>query len=88
MSGGRSVNIATLAQLPDWPARMTSDVAARYMCVSETKFKSLYGAHAVREGSNVLWAKVQLDRLIAKQFAIPQLAASAGERDDSWDDLR
>jgi hypothetical protein len=80
--------LARLEKLPDWPARMTAPVAAAYMGVSETTFLGRFGAHGVREGANKLWAKAQLDRLIAKQFALPQLPGQPAEEDESWDDLR
>jgi len=81
------MNVERLRTLPDWPARMTADGAATYMGVSKTTFLNRFGTCGVREGSNVLWARIQLDRLIAKQFAITQLPPGNGG-DDSWDDLR
>lgn len=81
------MNPSRLASLPDWPARMTSDVAALYMGVSETTFLARFRPLGVREGGNVFWARRQLDRVIDTQFALPQLAAPAA-RDDSWDDVR
>lgn len=77
-----------LERLPDWPARMTAPVAAAYMGVSQATFLARFGAFGVKEGANKLWAKVQLDRLIAKQFALPQLPGQSAEEDDSWADLR
>lgn len=77
-----------LEKLPDWPARMTAPVAAAYMGVSETTFLTRFGPMGLREGANKLWARAQLDRVIAKQFALPQLPAGAGEEDESWGDLR
>lgn len=82
------MKIETLQSLPDWPARMTADVAAPYMGISKGSFLTRYGDYGVKEGGNTLWARAQLDRLIAKQFAIPQLAGLGAERDESWDDLR
>ena len=79
--------LARLEKLPDWPARMTADVAATYMGISKSTFMTRFSSTGVREGSNVLWARVQLDRIIAKQFAIPQPVAN-GDGDSSWDDLR
>ncbi len=81
------MNLARLEKLPDWPARMTADVAAIYMGISKSTFMTRFGSTGVKEGANVLWARVQLDRIIAKQFAIPQPAGKAGG-DTSWDDLR
>lgn len=82
------MNLARLEQLPDWPARMTADVAASYMGISKSTFLTRFAATGVKEGSNLLWARVQLDRMIAKQFSIAQLVPAAGKVDDSWDDLR
>ena len=79
--------LARLEGLPDWPARMTAPVAAAYMGVSEGTFLSRFGHYGKKEGANKLWSKVQLDRLVAKQFGLPQPAAPAA-RDDSWDDVR
>ncbi len=79
--------LARLEGMPDWPARMTADVASIYMGISKSTFTMRFGPIGVREGSNVLWARIQLDRIIAKQFAIPQPVMSGGG-DSSWDDLR
>jgi hypothetical protein len=82
--------VARLAQMPTWPARMNADVAALYMGVSKSTFLTRYSKHGRKEGANTLWAKAQLDVLIAKQFDLPQPAAPRwpAEQDDSWEDLR
>ncbi len=60
-----------ISQYPDWPARMTADVAAAYMGVSKTKF--LLGAGngsypaALHDGGNAHWHRVTLDRWLAIQ---------------------
>ena len=79
-----------LQRLPDWPARMTADIAAVYMSVSKSTFLTRFGDIGVKEGSNVFWARAQLDRLIAKQFSIKQPRAQerSEDSDTSWDDLR
>lgn len=82
------MNLARLERLPDWPARMTAEIAAAYMGVSKTTFLTRFGATGVKEGTNTLWAKVQLDSMIAKQFSIKQPRAGAQDRDTSWDDFR
>lgn len=82
------MNLARLERLPDWPARMTAEIAAAYMGVSKTTFLTRFGAMGVKEGTNTLWAKVQLDGIIAKQFSIKQPRAGAQDRDTSWDDFR
>lgn len=82
------MNLARLADLPDWPARMGADVAALYMGVSKTTFLTRFGKTGIKEGGNLLWAKAQLDAFIARQFGIAQSPPLAEEVDDSWDDLR
>jgi hypothetical protein len=82
------MKLELLAKLPDWPARMTSDVAAIYMGVSETTFRTRYGASGKKEGANVLWARAQLDRIIANQFGLAQPNGGAEAGDDSWADVR
>jgi hypothetical protein len=81
--------VQRLALMPTWPARMTADVAALYMGISKSTFLTRYGQLGRKEGANTLWARQQLDVLIAKQFDLPQPARSQwpSERDDSWDDL-
>lgn len=78
-----------LEQLPDWPARMPADLASAYMGISKSTFLTRFCAHGVKEGRNLLWSRIQLDALIAKQFSIRQPRAGAlKDRDDTWDDLR
>jgi hypothetical protein len=76
-----------LSAMPDWPARMTSDVACLFMCMAETTFLSRYGAHSFTEGGNRYWSTDHLRSLVAAQAGLPQLDPSP-ERDTSWDDLR
>lgn len=82
------MNLARLERLPDWPARMTAEIAAAYMGIGKSTFLDRYRDCGVQEGSNVLWARLQLDRMIAKQFSIAQPTARAANEDSSWDDLR
>lgn len=77
-----------LQLLPDWPARMTADVACLFMCVSQSTFLHRFGALAFREGSNTFWARAVLEREVARQAGLPQAPVSGGAEDDSWDDLR
>lgn len=86
--------VARLAQMPDWPARMSASVAALYLGISEGAFHSRVEAKAlpagVREGGNVLWSRRQLDAHIDAQFGMTPVSiasAGAGGRDASWDDL-
>nr|GLK22144.1 hypothetical protein GCM10017606_29720 [Microbacterium terregens] len=61
--------------MPDWPARMTSDVACLFMCVSETTFLARYGRLGFKEGANTFWARAALEREVAKQAGIEQPSA-------------
>lgn len=64
------MNLARLEKLPNWPARMTAPIAAAYMGISASTFLTRFGEVGVKEGHNMLWAKAQLDRIIAAQFDI------------------
>ncbi|RYG86390.1 MAG: hypothetical protein EON59_10100 [Alphaproteobacteria bacterium] len=75
-------------RVPDWPARMTAPVAAAYMGISEGSFLARFGPFGVKEGANKLWAKVQLDSHVAKQFGLPQFPGAPAEEADSWADYR
>lgn len=83
------MNPARLSSMPDWPARMTADVACLYMGQSKGTFLTRFGYLGRSEGRNVYWARAQLDRHIANQFDLPQPSRIDSEvRDTSWDDLR
>jgi hypothetical protein len=63
-----------LSCLPDWPARMAAQTAALYLSVSLTKFndgvrRKCYPA-GVRDGGNIFWSRIQLDRYVAAQFGL------------------
>ena len=81
------MNLEKLDRMPDWPARMTADIAAMFMGVSKNTFLTHYRAIGVREGGNVFWARAQLERVVAKQFGLSQAPGGKPE-DDSWDDVR
>jgi hypothetical protein len=80
---------AQIALMPDWPARMGEDLAARYLGVSLTAFRErvMSGVYPqpVREGKRRLWARRQLDRYVDAQFGLPH---HNGPEDGSWDNLR
>lgn len=57
-----------IKKLPDWPARMTGPVAAAYMGISLTTFLTRFADTGRKEGGSTLWARVQLDKVIAQQF--------------------
>lgn len=77
-----------LSELPNWPARLDSESAAKYLGIGQTKFREgvLNGRYPqpVRDGGRVLWSKLQLDKFVAKQFDLTQ---SSEEEDRTWDDL-
>lgn len=76
-----------IKHLPDWPARMTAPVAAAYMGVSASTFLTRFKAHGVREGANLLWARAQLDQIVAEQFGLAADRSARGQPDGSWADL-
>lgn len=82
------MKLERLSAMPTWPARMTSDVAALFMCMSETAFLSRYGTFGYREGGNRYWSTQALEREVARQAGVPASSPPAGEDDTSWDDLR
>ena len=74
--------------MPNWPARLGEDMAARYLGVSKATFRTRWQARRypqpLREGKRLLWSRTQLDRFVAAQFGL----AAEGAGDGSWDDLR
>ncbi|NWK95513.1 hypothetical protein DM806_07490 [Sphingobium lactosutens] len=60
--GTKMTPLDRLKYLPDWPARMTAPVAAAYMGVSPTTFLTRFRHFGIKEGGNLLWARLQLDR--------------------------
>lgn len=76
------------AALPNWPARLSEDMAAAYCSVSKTTFRTKWQAkeypQPVREGGRLFWSRVQLDRFVEAQFGL----ADNDDYDPSWGDLR
>ena len=74
--------------LPNWPARLSEDLAAAYCGVSKTTFRAKWQGKAypqpVREGGRLFWSRVQLDRFVSAQFGLNDNEPE----DDSWGDLR
>ncbi|MDF2493267.1 hypothetical protein [Sphingomonas sp.] len=66
-----------IERLPDWPARMTAPVAAAYMGIGHATFLVRFKHMGVKEETNMLWARAQLDRFIAHHFGLPTLNAPA-----------
>ena len=62
-------------KMPDWPARMSEDMAALYLGVSASTLRAGSAAgrypRPVRDGKRVLYARVQLDRFVRAQFGLP-----------------
>lgn len=61
-----------LTYLPDWPARMTAPVAAAYMGIPQSTFEKRFRPMGVKEGAQLLWARMQLDRYVAQQFGMEE----------------
>jgi hypothetical protein len=63
------------SKMPDWPARMSEELAAAYLGVSASTLRAGSAAgrypKPIRDGKRVLYAKVQLDRFVLAQFGIP-----------------
>lgn len=78
--------LSRIEALPDWPARMTAPVAAAYMGISQNTFLTRFGAVGVKEGGNTLWARAQLDRIVAAQFglSLPGVAVGSGDAYADW----
>lgn len=78
--------LSRLEGLPDWPARMTAPVAAAYMGISQNTFLTRFGAVGIKEGGNTLWARAQLDRIVADQFglSLPGVAVGSGDAYADW----
>ncbi len=76
------------AALPNWPARLSEDMAAAYLGVSKTTFRERWKGRQypqpVRDGSRVLWSRLQLDRFVEAQFGL----SDNDNGDDTWADLR
>ena len=68
------------SNLPDWPARMSLHVAARYLGVGHNTLHE--GAKTgrfpapVREAGRVFWAKRQLDLFVEAQFGLTEGSGS------------
>ena len=51
-------------QMPDWPRRMQSELAAAYVGLSKSKFLRDVGSRwpeGVRDGGNLVWYREDLD---------------------------
>jgi predicted DNA-binding transcriptional regulator AlpA len=81
-----------LASLPDYPGVMGEDLAATYLGVSRSTFRSRVRAGAYpqpcRDGRRVLWARRQLDSFIAARFGLPDAGAEIGGESDGWADFK
>ncbi len=74
--------------LPNWPARLSEDMAAAYLDVSKTTFRERWQGRAyprpLREGKRLFWSRLQLDRFVESQFGLNDNDTA----DDTWSDLR
>lgn len=72
--------------MPDWPARMSLEMAARYLGVGHNTLhegsKSGRFPAPVREAGRVFWAKRQLDEFVDAQFCLGQRPQ---HRRNTWD---
>lgn len=59
-----------LPMMPDWPERMTSDVACLFMCMSESAFLLKHKALSFKDGGKTYWAREVLKQHVAKQAGI------------------
>lgn len=84
--------VARLSQMPDWPARMTADVAALFLGISIGAFRQRVAAGSlpagISEGGNVLWSRRQLDAYVDAQFGLAKPLDRRGAVEvDTWADL-
>lgn len=79
---------ALAASLPDWPARLSEDLASSYLGVSKTTFRERWKAskypQPVRDGRRLLWSRRQLDGFVEAQFGFDPAKEVT---DDTWADL-
>lgn len=69
--------------LPDWPARMPSDLAAAYLAIGESTFFKRVAPllPKVRIGATVGYRRTDLDRWLAMQGDTPLPAPAQGPAD-------
>ncbi|PZU59795.1 MAG: hypothetical protein DI547_04785 [Sphingobium sp.] len=81
-----------LDRMPFWPARMSEDLAALYLGVSKTTFRTRWVAKAypqpIRDGRRLLWSLTQLNRFVDAQFNLTHASDGGDEVDESWADLK
>ena len=81
-----------LARLPNWPIRLSEDLAAAYLGISKTTFRTRWQANAypqpIREGRRLLWNRRMLDRFVDNQAGLTKAPAPDLGGDDSWADFR
>lgn len=58
------------AQLPDWPRLMSDHLAADYLSISETTFRTL-DIKCQRIGRRILWDRVDIDRFVERMKGQP-----------------
>lgn len=72
------------AALPDWPARLSEELAAAYLGVSASTLRAGVASgrypRPLRDGKRILWARRQLDAYVDAQFGL-------GAPANTWDGL-
>ena len=72
-----------IALMPDWPARLSEELAALYLGISRPTLRDGYAAGRlpapIREGGRIFWSRKQLDDFVEIQFGMKA-------RKNSWDD--
>lgn len=60
--------------MPDWPARLSEDLAALYLGISQNTLRAGVGSgrypQPIREGGRLLYARVMLDRFVMAQAGL------------------
>lgn len=58
------------AQLPHWPRLMSDEIAANYLSISETTFRTL-NIKCRRIGRRALWDRADIDRFVDRMKGQP-----------------
>lgn len=63
-----------VANLPDWPARLSEDLAAQYLSISPSTFRERVKSRAypqpVYDGGRKFFSRRQLDSFVDAQFGL------------------
>ena len=84
--------VERLAMLPNWPIRMSEDVAAMFVGVSKSTFRKKWESgeypQPCREDGRIFWHRDQLTQFVDKQFGLSKPPAQDLGGDKSWADFR